>query len=404
MTHAPSSDDPAAIQRHGADPVPAGIVFMLAFSCAVVVANLYYVQPLVGLISRDYGLSVSASGVLVTVTQIGYAAGLILVVPLGDIVENRRLILVMLGALIVALIGAAAAPTVGLFLAASLAIGVTASAVQVIVPFAGHLASDATRGRVVGNVVSGLLFGIMLSRPAASFAAHVAGDRSIFAISAAVVLLLLVLLVVKLPSRRPHGMPYARALASLWPLLRDTRILHRRGAYQAAMFGGFSLFWTAVPLFLEGPRFHFSQVGIGLFALVGAGGALISPYAGRLADAGHTRQVTGIALVAGAVSFGIALLGGWIGSWPMLVVGAVLLDMATAANLVVGQREIFALGPEARGRLNGLYLALFFAGGAFGSLVAGLAFARGGWSAAGTVGLLFPIIAFAYYLSERETP
>ena len=376
--------------------VPNGLVFLLAFACAVVVANLYYVQPLVGLISRDYAIPVPASGLLVTVTQLGYAAGLILVVPLGDILENRKLILVMLAILVVALIAAAVAPSAALFLGASVAIGIAASAVQVVVPFAGHLASDDNRGQVVGTVVSGLLLGIMLSRPAASFVAHTMGDRSIFALSAAAVFLL----VVKLPRRRPAGMPYAHALASLWPLLRDNAVLHRRGAYQAAMFGAFSLFWTAVPLYLEGPRFNFTQIGIGVFALVGAGGAIISPVAGRAADAGHTKRVTCIALVAGAASFVIALVGGWLASWPILVLAAVLLDTATAANLVVGQREIFALEPEARGRLNGLYLALFFAGGALGSLVAGLSFAQGGWAATSAVGLLFEIAALIYFTSE----
>ena len=386
----------------GSDQVPAALVFLLAFACAIVVANLYYVQPLVGLISRDYGIPVAMSGLLVTVTQVGYAAGLVLVVPLGDILENRRLILIMLAVLVVALAAAALAPSASLFFVASIAIGVAASAVQVIVPLAGHLASDATRGRVVGNVVSGLLFGIMLSRPAASFVAHAIGDRSIFALSATMVLLLLGLLFAKLPSRRPHGMPYARALASLWPILRDNAVLHRRGAYQAAMFGAFSLFWTAAPLFLEGPRFQFTQLGIGLFALVGAGGAVISPIAGRAADAGHTRQVTGAALAGGALSFALALIGGWLASWPVLVVAAVLLDMATAANLVVGQRAIFALGPQMRGRLNGLYLALFFAGGAFGSFIASLTFAHEGWTGVSIVGLLFPALAFAYFAARDE--
>ena len=254
---------------------------------------------------------------------------------------------------------------------------------------------------VVGNVVSGLLFGIMLSRPAASFVAHLASDRSIFAVSAGAILLLIALLAVKLPVRRPHGMPYARALASLGPLLVHTKALHRRGAYQAAMFGAFSVFWTAVPLLLEGPRFHFSQLGIGLFALAGAGGALISPYAGRWADAGHTRRITGWALATGPIAFLVAIAGNWLDSWPTLVVAALVLDMATAANLVVGQREIFALGPEARGRLNGLYLGLFFIGGALGSAAAGYAFAQGGWTIVCVVGLCFPVGALAYFASER---
>ena len=204
----------------------------------------------------------------------------------------------------------------------------------------------------------------------------------------------------KLPVRRPRGMSYLGALRSLWPLLLRTKALHRRGGYQAAMFGAFSLFWTAVPLLLEGPRFGFTQAGIGLFALAGAGGALASPLAGRAADAGHTHRVTGLALAAAALAFLVALAGGALASWPLLVAAALVLDVAVAASLVVGQREIFALPPEARSRLNGLFLAMFFLGGAFGSLVAGWAFAAGGWTATGLVGLAFPLLALGYYATE----
>ena len=379
-----------------------GLTLLLAAACGIVAANLYYVQPIVGIVSREYGLSTALAGALVTVTQLGYATGLLFVVPLGDIVENRRLILILLSALVVALVIAFFSRSAAPFLIASVAIGVSSSAVQVIVPFAGHLADDATRGRVVGNVVSGLLFGIMLSRPASSFAAEFIGARSIFALSAGVIVILTIVLGLRLPTRRPQGIPYLKVLASLGPLLRDTKPLHRRGAYQAAMFGAFSLFWTAVPLLLEGPRFHFSQAAIGIFALVGAGGALASPFAGRAADAGHGRLATGLALVIGAASFAVALVGGLLTSWPLLVIAGLVLDMAVAVTLVVGQREIFALGAEARGRLNGLYLAMFFAGGAFGSFAAGIALARGGWTATSLVGLVFPTLALAYFATERR--
>lgn len=376
------------------------MILLLAFAAGLVVANIYYVQPLIGLFSRMFGVPLSSAGLFVTVTQLGYAAGLVLVVPLGDIAENRRLILAMLALLVGALVAIVFAPNAAIFLVASLILGLAATSVQVMVPFAGHLAPDATRGRVVGSVVSGLLFGIMLSRPAASFFAHGLGTRSIFVASAAAILALMALLAFRLPTRRPQGMPYGRALASLWPLLARTPVLHRRGAYHAAMFGAFSLFWTAVPLLLEGPRFGFNQVGIGLFALVGAGGALVSPYAGRAADAGHTKLVTGLALAAGAASFGLAILGGLLASWPLLVGAGLVLDMATAANLVTGQREIFAIGPEARGRLNGLFLALFFLGGAFGSYVAGLAYGAGGWALTCVVGVVMPLLALGYFATE----
>ena len=379
---------------------PRHLYALLAFACGLVVANIYYVQPLVGLVSRQFGVPLSSAGLFVTVTQLGYAAGLVLVVPLADIAENRRLILTMLGLLVLALAGLALAPTAGVFLAASLLVGLAATTVQVIVPLAGHLAPDETRGRVVGNVVSGLLFGIMLSRPAASFFAHAFGTRSIFAVSAIATLMLIALMAIRLPARQPQGMPYVRALASLGPLLVGTRELHRRGAYHAALFGAFSLFWPAVPLLLEGPRFGFNQVGIGMFALVGAAGALISPWVGRAADAGRTKAITGLALVGGALSFGIAIVGGLSTSWPLLVIAALLLDMAAAANLVAGQRAIFALGPEARGRLNGLFLALFFLGGAAGSYAAGFAFDYGGWTTACLLGGLMPLLALGYFATE----
>lgn len=377
------------------------LILLLAVVAGVVVANLYYAQPIIGILSREYGVSLALSGLLVTLVQVGYAAGLLLVVPLGDVVENRALILAMLALLFAALLGAWLAPAAVPFLAASLVIGVAASLAQVIVPYAGHLAPDETRGRVVGIVVSGLLFGIMLSRPASSFAAHFIGPRSIFALSAGATVGVAIAIALTMPRRAPAGMPYLRVLASLGPLLRDTPVLHRRGAYQAAMFGGFSLFWTVVPLLLEGPRFGFSQVGIGVFALVGAGGGIMSPIAGRAADAGHTRLVTGLALATGVGGFLLALAGGLLASWPILVVAALLLDMGFAANLVTGQREIFALGAEARSRLNGLFLAMFFVGGAFGSFVASVAFAHGGWTAACLVGLAFPLMALCYFASER---
>ena len=162
--------------------------------------------------------------------------------------------------------------------------------------------------------------------------------------------------------------------------------------------------YEPVPLLLEGEPFRFTQFGIGLFALVGAGGALVSPWAGRLADAGHGRRTTGLALGGAALSFLIAAAGGLLASWPLLVVAGIMLDMATAAHLVTGQRDIFALPAEARGRLNGLYLALFFAGGAVGSFLAGVAFAHGGWKATCAVGLAFPLVGLARFLAGPVPP
>ena len=295
----------------GAGPsISSALTFVLALACGVTVANLYYVQPIAGLIAGDYGMPAASAGLFVMVTQLGYAAGLLLAVPLADILENRRLIVGLLALLVLALVALAFAPSALFFMAASILVGVTSSVVQIIVPFAGHLAPDATRGHAVGNVVSGLLFGIMLSRPASSFAAHFATHRTIFALSAVAIAVLSAFLWRVLPRRQPHGMPYLEAIRSLGPLLRKTKILQRRGAYQAALFAGFSLFWTAVPLLLSGPGFGFSQAGIGLFALAGAGGALVSPYAGRAADRGQTYLVTLLSLSGAALAFLVAMAGG----------------------------------------------------------------------------------------------
>ncbi len=382
-------------------PISGAVIFLLSLACGIVVADIYYVQPLVGLISRGYGMPVTSAGLLVTVTQAGYAVGLIFIVPLGDTVENRKLILAMLTVLVIALLAIFNARSASVFLAASVVVGLMSSAVQIMVPFAGHLASDANRGRVVGTVVSGLLFGVMLSRPTASFFAHFCGPQSIFAVSAGAVMALGLMLAVWLPERRPHGIPYLRALVSLGPLLAHTATLHRRSGYQAALFGCFSLFWTAIPLLLEGPRFNFSQIGIGIFALVGAGGALVSPLAGRAADAGYGHRITGVALGGAGIAFLIAFVGGLLASWPLLVIAGVILDMATAAHLVTGQRDIFALGAEARGRLNGLYLALFFVGGALGSLAAGIAYAHGGWTGTCLAGLAFTLAGLGYFATDE---
>ena len=394
MTQATS----ATGHEHARGALSPGLTFLLALASGIIVANIYYVQPLVGLISQDFGMPVASAGLLVTVTQVGYAAGLVLVVPLGDLAENRRLILSLLLLLVVALLGAALASSTLLFLAASLGIGLSACAVQIIVPLAGHLAPEESRGRVVGTVVSGLLTGIMLSRPAASFVAHFLGHRSVFALSAVAIAFLVLLLWRLLPERRPAGLAYPAALRSLWPLLVETKVLQRRSFYQASLFAAFSLFWTVVPLLLASPRFGFTQIGIGIFALVGTAGAVVSPRAGHAADRGHTHFVTGLALAAAILALALAWIGGVLASWPLLVVAALILDAAVAANLVVGQRAIFSVGVAVRGRLNGLYLALFFMAGAVGSLVSGYAYADGGWAAVMAVGVAFPLAGLLYYV------
>nr|MDH3076206.1 MFS transporter [Bacillus velezensis] len=382
-----------------------GLTLLLATACGIIVANLYYAQPLAGFISAAIGLSPSGAGLIVTLTQIGYVAGLLFLVPLGDIIENKKLVVVSLLLSAAALTLTAFVKHGTLFLTGAFFIGLGSIAAQVLVPFASYLAPDAARGRVVGNVMSGLLLGIMLSRPISSLVADIWGWNAIFALSAALSVVLAIVLSKVLPARKPTAnTTYTVLLGSMWkPAARTTPVLRRRAIYHAFVFGAFSLFWTTVPLLLSGPAFHFSQKAIALYALAGIAGALAAPIGGRLADRGLTRLATGIALGVVIVSLLLPLMiqsGSPVGI-AVLVAAAILLDMGVSANLVLSQRAIFSLAPEFRDRLNGLFMAIFFLGGAVGSSIGGWAYASGGWSITLWIGIAFPVIALLYFNTEK---
>lgn len=388
--------------QNPADIAP-GMVRLLALSAGLIVANLYYAQTLVGPIAAATGLSEGAAGLIVTLTQVGYALGLFFIVPLGDLVENRRLVFVLLLGTAAALACAALSDQAWLFLASSLAIGLGSVAAQVLVPFAAHLSREETRGHTVGKVVSGLLLGIMLARPAASLVADHAGWHTVFGGAALIVLALAFLLRRRLPPRQPSSpMSYGALIASLRHLLATTPLLRRRAAYHAAMFGSFSLFWTVTPMMLAGPQFQLSQTGIAIFALVGMAGAVASPIAGRLADRGHTLPATAFALLLGICGFALPMFAPESRdiALALLVIASIVLDMGVAGNMVLGQRAIFVLGAEVRSRLNGLYFSLFFAGGAIGSASGGWVYAHHGWHAALLLGMAFPAAALLYWVSE----
>lgn len=380
------------------------IMFLLASACGLIVANLYYAQTLVGPISAATGLSSAAAGFIVTLTQIGYVAGLLFIVPLSDIIENRRLAVASLIVVVCALLTAAFASNAPMFLTASLFIGLGSVVAQILVPYAAHLASEEQRGRVVGNVMSGLLLGIMFARPVASFITSILGWQAVFALSAIVITLLTVVLSRILPERKPSPtINYGKLIVSLGALLKQTPILRRRAFYQACLFGAFSLFWTVVPLRLA-DDFGMSQQGIALFALAGVGGAIAAPIAGRLADKGWTGFLTGLAMIIAALSFLLTYLfqGNSTTVLALLVLAAITLDMAVSGNLVLGQRAIYSLGSEARGRLNGLFMSIFFIGGAIGSSLGGWSYAHGGWSFTSLIGVVMPLLAFLYFLTEKR--
>ncbi|MEG8024636.1 MFS transporter [Sphingomonas aurantiaca] len=373
---------------------------VFAGACGMMVANLYYAQALIGEIAPALGLHGSTAGLIVTLTQLGYGAGLLLIVSLADLVENRRLILTMVAGTTIGLIGVVFSTGALSFLVFSFVTGFCSVGAQIMVPLAAHLAPDAKRGQVIGNIMAGLITGIMLARPLASGLASIAGWRAIFAVSAVAMVALALLLAKMLPERRPSpGLGYAQILASSFKLLARTPAIRRRTAYQTTMFAIFNLFWTAVPLVLA-TRFGLGQAGIALFALAGAGGALTAPIAGRLGDRGYIRIGTGIALGSAILACAVA---GWAGAAHMLIVlaiAAILLDAATQLNQVLGQRVIYSIAADARGRINAIYMTVVFLGGAAGSMLASFSLYHGGWTATMAVGAGLAVAAFALFLTE----
>jgi predicted MFS family arabinose efflux permease len=377
------------------------VVLAAAVACGAIVANLYYGQPLVDLIARDLAIAPSAASAVVALSQIGYAVGLILIAPLVDIFESRRLLTVTLGFAVAALVVAALAPTGSVFLAAALLIGVSSVAAQMLLPLVAGMAPEATRGRVVGTIMSGLLFGILLARPVAGVVADFFGWRAVFALSAVLMAAVALMLRALIPSRRPEGgIGYGAFLGSMLDLWKTYPELRRRALYQATMFAAFSMFWTASPMRLS-EGYGLSHSLIGLFALAGASGALIAPVAGRLADRGFTRPGTLLAISAVVIGFAAAAGDLWMGVAALLF-GAVVLDMGVQANMIFGQRTIYGLNPAARGRINGLYVAVLFLGGAFGSSITSPLMTNFGWATTALVGAALPFVALLFAAVERR--
>jgi predicted MFS family arabinose efflux permease len=383
---------------------PAGLTPLLtlvfAVACGLCVANIYYAQPLIGPIAETLQLRPGLAGLIMTLTQLGYGAGLLLLVPLADVVENRRLIVGALFGAVIGLVGIALSDSAVTFLVASFVVGACAVAAQVLLPFASHLAPEATRGKVVGNIMAGLLGGIMLARPFASMVASALGWRAVFWLSAVLMAGLIVVLWRVLPQRRPHAsVGYARTMASLPGIVWNTPVLRRRGLYQGMMFSGFQAFWTAVPLALA-HEFGMGQGGIAAFALAGAAGALMAPIAGRLADRGLTRPATGIAIAVALFSFLLGAVAMHYRSLAGLVAAGILLDGAVQLCQVLNFRSLFMLAPELRGRLNGLFMTFIFVCAAVASGIAAAVYAFHGWSGLCLLGGGYVLVALLYYATE----
>lgn len=366
---------------------------LLAAATGLVVANLYYAQPLLHTIGDDLGTTESRTGLVVTAAQVGYAVGLALLVPLGDLVPRRRLVPGVVGAMAVALLGAGAAPSLPALAVALVLVGLGAVGAQLLVALTAGLADDGQRGRAVGTVMTGLLLGILLARTVAGALAGLVGWRGVFVVAAVVAVALAAALARVLPGEgEREALPYGRALASTVALLRDLPALRRSALLGALVFGAFSVFWTTISFHLAAAPFGWGDGAIGLLGLVGAAGALCATGAGRLADRGLAQPGRVGAAVAVAASFGLL----WTGrhSVVAIVVGVVVLDVGVQGVQVLNQTVIYELAPEARSRITAAYMTAYFAGGALGSAVGASAYDGGGWGRACALGAGLGVAAF----------
>ena len=380
--------DPGAAREAPAAPLASSTVLLLSIAVGASAASLYYGQPLLDSIRQDLRIGPAAAGLTVTITQLGYAVGLMLAVPLGDLLERRRLVTAMCCANAVALALCGLSPVAAVFFVASALVGVFAATAQILVAFAANLAAPQERGKVVGTVMSGLLLGILGARTAAGYLAQFAGWRTVYWCAAVLILLLAAALRLRLPQAPPvTELRYTALLRSVVTLVREEPVLRIRTLYGALAFAGFSALWAPLGLMLAGAPHHLSTGLIGLFGLAGMAGALGAPLAGRRADRGGAVHTTLLCAALLTVSWLPTGLGHT--TIPLLVLGIVVFDFACQSLHITNQSEIYRLRPDARSRLTSAYMTGYFLGGVVGSALASVIYAADGWSGDCVLGAAF---------------
>jgi predicted MFS family arabinose efflux permease len=380
-----------------------GLIVLFAVATGQAVASNYLAQPLLDTIRVHFGVSAGVAGLIVTTAQIGYAAGLVLLLPLGDLLERRALITTLAAITVAGLAAAAAAPSIGLFMAAAAVIGMTSVMAQILVPFAATLSPEAERGRVVGTVMSGLLLGILLARTFSGLVAQLAGWRAVYVLAAVLMLVQAVVLFFKLPRYRDSaGLSYPKLLASVLAIVRAEPVLRRRSLYGALSFASFSVLWTTLAFLLSGSPYGYGEGTIGLFGLVGAAGALTATIVGRFTDRGWARGLTGVSAALLLAGFGLLWLGGT--SLAALLAGIVILDIGSNGVHITNQSEIYRLRPQARSRINAYYMTSCFVGAAAGSATAALVYDHWGWDGVCVLGCIVAVAAIARWATDRERP
>ena len=379
--------------------VPRRLVLLMSVCTGMSVGSLYYAQPLLDAIRRSLHIGTGAAGFIISVSQVGYISGLVLLVPLGDMFVRRRLIPLLGVGLAASLALVSMAPSAGLLMAGALLVGALSVMAQITVAFAASLASDVDRGRIVGTVMSGLLLGVLLARTAAGYLAGLGGWRTPFRVAAVLMAGLALVLWRALPpdAERPP-VRYLRGLVSVPVLLKEEPLILLRSAYGAAAFGAFNALWTPLAFLLSGEPYHYSTSTIGLFGLLGVVGALTASFAGRFADRGGAQRMT-LATSALMLLSWIPIVLGRHHVWP-LIAGIVLLDFAVQGLHITNQTLIYGLRPESRSRITSAYMSLYFLGGVTGSLLASAAYSAGGWTATSAVGAAFGVVAVALWAAS----
>ena len=376
------------------------IVWLMAITSGATAANLYYNQPLLAAIAQNLNASAQDTGLIPTLGQIGYALGNFLIVPLGDLLERRRLIVTMLIGTSLALATAAVSPTISWLVIASFIIGITTIVPQIAVPFAAVLAPPSVRGKVVGTVMSGLLIGILISRTVSGFVGVELGWRAIYWIASGLMLILAIAVSKILPKSQPAVvLTYQQLIRSMLKLLREP-VLQEASIAGAMVFGAFSVFWSTLVFLLEQPPYEYGSEVVGLFGLIGVVGAAAAPLAGKFADRRNPRLAIALGLMTTTGSFVVFWLFGY-QLWG-LIVGSILLSLGVQVATVSNQALLYKLPEEKHSRLNALFITFYFVGGAVGSFLGAYGWRIWQWNGVCAVGLLLSIIAFSSFLIKSR--
>ena len=372
-------------------PLSPALIILMAVATGLAVASNYYPQPLLETIARAFNLSVNQAGFIVTVAQLGYACGLMFIVPLGDMFERRGLIVLMTLLSAAGLLITAMAPTLTIMLVGTALTGLFSVVAQILVPLAATLAEPERRGKVVGLIMSGLLLGILLARTVAGALASLGGWRTVYWVASALMIVMALVLWRKLPKHQQKtDLNYLQLLKSIFTLFIHTPVLRTRALIGMFCFANFSILWTSMAFLLAGPAYHYSEGVIGLFGLVGAAGALAATRAGNLADKGKAHLTTTAGLVLLLLSWAAIALGQH--SVISLIIGIIVLDLSVQGVHITNQSVIYKTMPEARNRLTAGYMTTYFIGGAAGSLVSASAYQAAGWYGVSAAGIVMCIL------------